>query len=120
VNFVYYDQPRAEQLYLRYVKEGAAVPFSADFGQNCGAGFCCSARFPYVQAWRTTRRWVAQHRALSAALLLAAVAAQVQRSGAADVRPRQSLDLQLTSSRFNSEMRAGAASLHTGRPATAP
>lgn len=75
VNFVYYDQPRAEQLYLRYVKEGAAVPFSADFGQNCvEPDFAAAARFPYVQAWRTTRRWVAQHRALSAALLLAAVA----------------------------------------------
>lgn len=75
VNFVYYDQPRAEQLYLRYVKEGAAVPFSADFGQNCvEPDFAAAARFPYVQAWRSTRRWVAQHRALSAALLLAAVA----------------------------------------------
>ena len=75
VNFVYYDQPRAEQLYLRYVKEGAAVPFSADFGQNCvEPDFAAAARFPYVQAWRSTRRWVAQHRAISAALLLAAVA----------------------------------------------
>ncbi|MGL1779434.1 hypothetical protein ACSTG7_23725, partial [Vibrio parahaemolyticus] len=50
VNFVYYDQPRAEQLYLRYVKEGAAVPFSADFGQNCvEPDFAAAARFPYVQ-----------------------------------------------------------------------
>ncbi len=73
VNFVYYDQPRAEQLYLRYVKEGAAVPFSADFGQNCvEPDFAAAARFPYVQAWRSTRRWVSQHRALSAALLLGA------------------------------------------------
>ncbi|WP_288068715.1 hypothetical protein [Herbaspirillum sp.] len=75
VNFVYDDQPSAQQLYRRYVKEGAAVPFSANFGQNCvEPDFAAAARFPYVQAWRSTRRWVAQHRALSAALLLAAVA----------------------------------------------
>ncbi len=74
VNFVYYDQPRAEQLYRRYVKEGAAVPFSADFGQNCvEPDFAAAARFPYVQAWRGARGWVARHRAVSAALLLAAV-----------------------------------------------
>ncbi|MCI1014041.1 hypothetical protein HWE04_09260 [Herbaspirillum sp. C7C2] len=74
VNFVYYDQSRAEQLYLRYVRQGAAVPFSADFGQHCvEPDFAAAARFPYQQAWRSTRHWVSQHRALSAALLLAIV-----------------------------------------------
>jgi hypothetical protein len=108
VNFVYYDQPRAEQLYLRYVKEGAAVLFSADFGQNCGAGFCRSSPLP-------VRTGMAHHPTLGGAASrpqCSAVAGgggghRIQRSGAADVRPRQSLDLQLTSSRFNSEMRAG-------------
>ncbi|MFJ3056611.1 hypothetical protein [Herbaspirillum sp. NPDC087042] len=76
VNFVYYDQERASQLYRRYIKEGAAVPFSEDFGQNCvEPDFAAAARFPYVQAWRQGRHWVAQHRAASAGLLLAVVLA---------------------------------------------
>ncbi len=74
VNFVADDPARAQPLYLRYVKQGAAVPFSADFGQNCvEPDFAAAARFPYRQAWRTTRHWVGQHRTLSAALLLALV-----------------------------------------------
>ncbi len=76
VNFVYYDQERASQLYRRYIKEGAAVPFSEDFGQNCvEPDFAAAARFPYVQAWRQGRHWVGQHRAASAGLLLAVVLA---------------------------------------------
>ncbi len=74
VNFVADDPARAQPLYLRYVKQGAAVPFSADFGQNCvEPDFAAAARFPYRQAWRATRHWVGQHRAVSAALLLALV-----------------------------------------------
>lgn len=75
-NFVFYDEKRAPELYRRYVKEGAAVPFAVDFGQNCvEPDFAAAARFPYVQAWRGTRAWVGAHRAVSAALLLAAVLA---------------------------------------------
>ncbi|NUU02353.1 hypothetical protein [Herbaspirillum robiniae] len=74
--FVFYDAPRAAELYRRYVKEGAAVPFAVDFGQNCvEPDFAAAARFPYVQAWRGTRRWVSQHRAVAAAALLAAALA---------------------------------------------
>lgn len=69
--FVYYDAALAPALYRRYVKEGAAVPFSADFGQNCvEPDFKAAGRFPYVQAWKKTRHWVATHRAVSLALLL--------------------------------------------------
>ncbi|KAF1048610.1 MAG: hypothetical protein GAK35_00160 [Herbaspirillum frisingense] len=90
-NFVFYDEERASQLYRRYVKEGAAVPFAADFGQNCvEPDFGAAARFPYVQAWRGARRWVAQHRTASAAMLLAAVLAGA--SGIALIRRRRRSD----------------------------
>jgi hypothetical protein len=66
--FVFYDAQRSSQLYRRYVKEGAAVPFAADFGRNCvEPDFAGAARFPYVQAWRRTQRWAAGHRTAGAA-----------------------------------------------------
>ncbi len=62
-HFVQNDQARAEQVYLRYVKEGAAVGFAEDFGRHCVApDFDAAARFPYVHAWRGTRDWLHQHR----------------------------------------------------------
>jgi len=77
--FVYYDAALAPVPYRRYVKEGAAVPFSADFGQNCAEpDFKAAGRFPYVQAWKKTRHWVATHRSatiVAAALALIAAAA---------------------------------------------
>ncbi|WP_233526749.1 MULTISPECIES: hypothetical protein [unclassified Herbaspirillum] len=77
--FVYYDAALAPVPYRRYVKQGAAVPFSADFGQNCAEpDFKAAGRFPYVQAWKKTRHWLATHRSaaiLAAALALIAVAA---------------------------------------------
>ncbi len=77
--FVYYDAALAPLPYRRYVKEGAAVPFSADFGQNCAEpDFKAAGRFPYVQAWKKTRHWVAMHRrtaiVTAAAVLIAAAA----------------------------------------------
>jgi len=77
--FVYYDAALAPLPYRRYVKEGAAVPFSADFGQNCAEpDFKAAGRFPYVQAWKKTRHWVATHRGAAmvtaAAVLIAAAA----------------------------------------------
>ncbi|MFJ9452311.1 hypothetical protein [Herbaspirillum sp. NPDC101397] len=79
--FVYYDAALAPVPYRRYVKEGAAVPFSADFGQNCAEpDFKAAGRFPYVQAWKKTRHWVATHRnaaVVTAALALIAAAAVV-------------------------------------------
>lgn len=66
--FLFYDEQWAGDFYKRYVKEGAAVPFSADFGQQCvEPDFAAASRFPYVQAWRKTRSWVAQHRKMTAA-----------------------------------------------------
>ncbi|MEQ5844067.1 hypothetical protein N0A02_31900 [Paraburkholderia acidicola] len=57
--FVRYDDDRANAIYQRYVKEGAAVPFAAHFGRDCPApDFRAASRFPYVQAWRATRYWV--------------------------------------------------------------
>lgn len=79
--FVYYDAALAPVPYRRYVKEGAAVPFSADFGQNCvEPDFKAAGRFPYVQAWKKTRHWTATHRnaaIVAAALALIAAAAVV-------------------------------------------
>ena len=79
--FVYYDAALAPVPYRRYVKEGAAVPFSADFGQNCAEpDFKAAGRFAYVQAWKNIRHWVATHRRaafVTAALALLAAAAVV-------------------------------------------
>jgi hypothetical protein len=79
--FVYYDAELAPVPYRRYVKDGAAVPFSADFGQNCAEpDFKAAGRFPYIQAWKKTRHWVATYRSaavIAAALLLIAVAAVI-------------------------------------------
>jgi len=70
-SFVFYDAALAPTLYRRYVKQGAAVPFAADFGQNCVApDFKAAARFPYVQVWKQARHWSATHRALALALLV--------------------------------------------------
>lgn len=69
--FVYYDAALAPVPYRRYIKEGAAVPFSADFGQQCAEpDFKAASRFPYVQAWKKTRHWIARHRPASGAMLL--------------------------------------------------
>jgi len=74
-SFVFYDAELAPVLYRRYVKEGAAVPFSADFGQNCvEPDFKAAGRFPYVQVWKKTRHWVAAHRTVSVALLMVLLA----------------------------------------------
>lgn len=69
--FVQNDQLRANQLYQRYVREGAAVPFAADFGRQCAEpDFVAAGRFPYVQAWRDGRYWLHQHLYVAAAALL--------------------------------------------------
>lgn len=60
--YVQNDPVRANELYQRYVKQGAAVSFAEDFGRQCvDPDFAAAKRFPYVQAWRTTRHWVHQH-----------------------------------------------------------
>jgi hypothetical protein len=70
--FVINDAERASELYRRYVKQGAAVPFAADFGRQCvEPDFSAAGRFPYVQAWRTTQRWMVLHRRAAAVAALA-------------------------------------------------
>ena len=87
--FVYYDATLAPALYRRYVKQGAAVPFSADFGQNCvEPDFKAAGRFPYVQAWKKTRHWAATHKT-PAVLVLAALLALVIGGGFALLRTRR-------------------------------
>jgi hypothetical protein len=67
------DQPRASQLYQRYVKEGAAVPFAEDFGRQCAEpDFAAAKRFPFIQAWRTSRYWLHQHLYVPVIVLLIA------------------------------------------------
>ncbi|WP_050461586.1 hypothetical protein [Herbaspirillum autotrophicum] len=77
--YLMYDADAMSALYRRYVKQGAAVPFTANFGQQCAdPDFSAAARFPYVQAWKQTRRWLSVHRhAVSAAALLALALAGV-------------------------------------------
>jgi hypothetical protein len=61
--FVKYDAALSGKLYRRYVRQGAAVPFAADFGAACAEpDFRAAARFPYVRAWRAARYWLRDHR----------------------------------------------------------
>jgi hypothetical protein len=75
--FVKYDAALSGKLYRRYVRQGAAVPFAADFGAACAEpDFRAAARFPYVRAWRAARHGLQDHRyavwAAGLSLLLAA------------------------------------------------
>ncbi|WP_277964039.1 hypothetical protein [Pseudomonas sp. RIT-To-2] len=70
-HFVQNDQERAEKVYLRYVKEGAAVAFAEDFGHQCvEPDFDAAARFPYVHAWRDARSWAHPYRYAVIAVLV--------------------------------------------------
>ncbi|WP_311971006.1 hypothetical protein [Pseudomonas baltica] len=70
-SFVQNDQPRANAVYQRYVREGAAVPFAEDFGRHCvEPDFIAAGHFTYVQAWRATRHWVHQHLYVPVGVLL--------------------------------------------------
>lgn len=70
-SFVQNDQPRANAVYQRYVKEGAAVPFAEDFGRHCvEPDFVAAGHFHYVQAWRATRYWLHRHLYVPVGLLL--------------------------------------------------
>jgi hypothetical protein len=70
-SFVQNDQPRANAVYQRYVREGAAVAFAEDFGRRCvEPDFVAAGHFPYVQAWRATRHWVHQHLYVPVGVLL--------------------------------------------------
>jgi hypothetical protein len=87
-SFVQNDQPRANAVYQRYVREGAAVAFAEDFGRHCvEPDFTAAGRFTYAQAWRATRHWMHRHLYVPVGVLLvlgaAIVAWRVRRARAA-------------------------------------
>lgn len=56
------DAERATEIYKRYIKNGAYVPFGATFGRECPEpDFNAAAKFIYVQAWNSTRSFATQH-----------------------------------------------------------
>jgi hypothetical protein len=70
-SFVQNDQPRANAVYQRYVREGAAVAFAEDFGRHCvEPDFAAAGHFTYVQAWHATRHWVHRHLYVPVGVLL--------------------------------------------------
>jgi hypothetical protein len=81
--YVIDDTPeRATAIYLRYVDQGAQVPFSATFGRECPEpDFQSASRFHYIQAWKAWERVRHQHPGLLLAgglLALAALGAGVR------------------------------------------
>lgn len=53
VSYVIYQPEQIAPLYRRYLKEGAAVPFAADFGRDCPQpDFAAAADFSYRRLWR--------------------------------------------------------------------
>ena len=77
------DSPeRATAIYLRYVDQGAQVPFSGTFGRECPEpDFQSASRFHYIQAWKAWERVRHQHPGLLLAgglLALAAAAAGIR------------------------------------------
>lgn len=75
--YVIDDTPeRASAIYLRYVDQGARVPFSDTFGRECPEpDFQSAARFHYIQAWKAWERARQQHPGLLLAGGLLALAA---------------------------------------------
>ncbi|WP_233233858.1 hypothetical protein [Bordetella sp. LUAb4] len=70
------DADRASAIYMKYIKNGAAVPFGATFGRDCPEpDFDGAARFRYVQAWRAIQRHPAETAGAGVAGLAAAIAA---------------------------------------------
>lgn len=61
--YVIDDTPeRATAIYLRYVDQGAQVPFSGSFGRECPEpDFRSASRFHYIQAWKAWERARKQH-----------------------------------------------------------
>ncbi|WP_143277751.1 hypothetical protein [Bordetella genomosp. 10] len=91
--FIIDDDPgRASAIYMKYVKEGALVPFGATFGHSCPEpDFDHAARFPYVRAWRSIRRHPAESAAAGLAVVAAALGAVIlwrrRRARAAAISP---------------------------------
>lgn len=75
--YVIDDTPeRATAIYLRYVDQGAQVPFSDTFGRECPEpDFHSASRFHYIQAWKAWERVRKQHPGLLIAGGLLALAA---------------------------------------------
>lgn len=75
--YVIDDTPeRATAIYLRYVDQGAQVPFSGSFGHDCPEpDFQSASRFHYIQAWKAWERARQQHPGILLAGGLLALAA---------------------------------------------
>ena len=75
------NAPRARAIYLRYVNNGAYVPFGATFGRDCPApDFDAASTFVYRQAWARAEGIMTRHPWLPAgalALMLGVGAAAV-------------------------------------------
>lgn len=71
------DSPeRASAIYMRYVEQGAQVPFSGTFGRECAEpDFRAAARFHYTQAWKAWERLRRDHGGVLLALGLLVIAA---------------------------------------------
>ncbi|MFJ1300741.1 hypothetical protein ACILG0_12285 [Pseudomonadota bacterium AL_CKDN230030165-1A_HGKHYDSX7] len=64
------NAPRAQAIYLRYVNNGAYVPFGATFGRDCPApDFDAASTFVYRQAWARAQGIMARHPWLPAGAL---------------------------------------------------
>lgn len=76
-SYVINDTPaRATAIYLRYVDQGARVPFGDTFGRECPEpDFQSAARFHYIQAWKAWDHARQQHAGLLLASGLLALAA---------------------------------------------
>lgn len=71
------DSPdRASAIYLRYVNQGAQVPFSGTFGRECAEpDFRGAAWFHYTQAWKAWERLRRDHAGLLLAVGLLVIVA---------------------------------------------
>lgn len=59
------DPERASAMYLRYIEQGAQVPFSGTFGRECAEpDFRAAAWFHYTQAWKAWERLRRDHAGL--------------------------------------------------------
>lgn len=57
------DPDRATQIWRRYVKEGARVPFATSFGAKCPVpDFEAARKMERALMWREVRRYVSRHR----------------------------------------------------------
>jgi len=57
------DEARARELYRRYLREGAFVPWATRFGRDCPApDFAAAEDFAHQQMWREVRAFLSRNR----------------------------------------------------------